>query len=182
MFWYFVDHTPKGMTILICVSSLLSSCSTSLCHCKLIFTTGIETYDFNPPNQGLAQHWFLCKGKVVVRPLHPENWGHILRSKVWCPDSISFLCWTTEEYHHLCYWDWPKSMISVPCQWDPLDGDYRQTSLHQPAGGNYAWGSPANNEVIMKSAPKLLLVLVFSDFDEEPLVLVLKNKLEWFWT
>jgi hypothetical protein len=54
--------------------------------------------------------------------------------------------------------------------------------LHQPAGGNYAWGSPANNEVIMKSAPKLLLVLVFSDFDEEPLVLVLKNKLEWFWT
>lgn len=34
----------------------------------------------------------------------------------------------------------------------------------------------------MKSAPKLLLVLVFSDFDEEPLVLVLKNKLEWFWT
>jgi hypothetical protein len=53
--------------------------------------------------------------------------------------------------------------------------------LHQPAGGNYAWGGPANNEVIMKSAPKLLLALVFSDFDEEPLVLVLKNKLEWFW-
>lgn len=53
--------------------------------------------------------------------------------------------------------------------------------MHQPAGGNYAWGGPANNEVIMKSAPRLLLVLVVSDFHEESLILVLKNKLEWFW-
>lgn len=53
--------------------------------------------------------------------------------------------------------------------------------MHQPAGGNYAWGGPANNEVIMKSALRLLLVLVVSDFHEESLILVLKNKLEWFW-